>query len=202
MLAMIVRKLPLALSALVALAACGERPATDTGQAVHIDSVFPIEEEIRRFRADLPGAPAGLEAGASTSRDALVARFVKAIETLDTAAVREMVMSRAEFAYLYYPFTRFAKPPQELSPALVWFQIRQNSEKGIGRAFRTFGGRGLGFAGYRCPEPPAIEEVNRLWEGCVLRLRGPDGSESETRLFGTILERDGRFKFLSYANDL
>lgn len=200
---MIVRRLwPLALSALPVLAACGEAPGTESGPAVHIDSVFPIEEEIRRFRADLPEAPAALGTGASTSRDSLVARFVTAVEALDTAAVRDMVVSRAEFAYLYYPFTRFAKPPYELSPALVWFQIQQNSEKGIGRAFRTYGGRALGFAGYRCPEPPAIEEANRLWEGCALRLRGPDGSESETRLFGTILERDGRFKFLSYANDL
>jgi hypothetical protein len=123
--AMIVERLPLALAALIALAACGERPATDTGPAVPVDSVFPIEEEIRRFRADLPGAPAGLDAGASPSRDALVARFVQAVEALDTAAVRDMVVSRAEFAYLYYPFTRFAKLPQQLSPALVWFQIQR-----------------------------------------------------------------------------
>lgn len=40
---------------------------------------------------------------------------------------------------------------------------------------------------------------NLIWNGCVARLdAAPDG----LRLFGAIIERAGRFKFLSYANAL
>jgi hypothetical protein len=191
--------------ALVALlAGCGADPAPgeDALPPVHVDSLFPMEEEIRRFRADLPEAPDRLGDGAATSIDELVARFAAALESADTAVLRMLVITRAEFAYLYYPFTRYTAKPYELSPALVWFQLQQNGEKGISRALRAFAGRPLGLGGFSCPAEPVVEEANRLRDGCVLRLRAADGSDVEKRLFGTILEREGRFKFLSYSNDL
>jgi len=41
---------------------------------------------------------------------------------------------------------------------------------------------------------------NRLWEQCPVRLDAGDGPLEE-RMFGTILERDARFKVGSCAND-
>jgi hypothetical protein len=43
------------------------------------------------------------------------------------------------------------------------------------------------------------EGENRLHERCEVRV---NAAGTPTRLFGTILERDGRFKFLGYANPL
>lgn len=164
----------------------------------YVDSILPPEEEMRRFREGL-AEPAAL-AGGARSRDALVRAFVRAVEGEDTAAVRRMIVSRAEFAYLYYPSTGFVRPPRRMSPALLWFLMTQDSEKGIGRLFERRGGSTLGYLRTHCDPAPRVEGRNRLWEHCAVTLRREGVTKTE-RLFGTILERDGRFKFLSYKNE-
>ena len=164
-----------------------------------VDSVFPPEEAMRRFRESLP-AVSTLQ-HAEPTRDSLVRRFVRSIETRDTTALRAIVMTRAEFAYLYYPASPHARPPAQQPPALVWFLHAQNSEKGVGRALDRFGGRGMRVRGYTCAQPPRLEAENRIWDDCRLHVgRGAD--TATLRLFGGIIERDGRFKLLSYSNDL
>jgi len=168
----------------------------------HVDSILPIEEELRRFRATLDERPGSLGGRAATDRDRLVLDFIEAVERQDTAALAGALLTRAEFAYLYYPYTKFTSPPWEMPPALVWFQITQNGGKGLARLLRTYAGRDLGYRGYRCEPQPRVEGPNRLWEGCTVELKGEDGVVVTKRLFGTILDRDGRFKFVSCANDL
>ena len=175
-------------------AAAEERPP------VHVDSIFPIEEELRRFREGM-AEPDGLGHGSAHSRDALMRAFLAALTTRDTAALARMTLDRAEFAYLYYPHTVYTRPPYELSPALVWFQVQQNSEKGLVRVLRRLGGSPLDLLDYRCDAQPEVQERNRIWSGCELRLNAGSATSSR-RLFGPIVERDGRFKFVSYANGL
>jgi hypothetical protein len=193
----------------VALAACApaeqaaeapEAPAADDTVRTVVDSIFPIEEALRRFRAALgEDAPAALSGGAA-SRDALVEGFVAAIEAADTAALRDLLLTPTEFAWLYYPHTRFTAPPYELAPALLWFQIENGTSRGVGRMLRRMGGRPAHVAGYECPGEALVEGPNRIWERCVARLTPPDGAARDFQLFGSILERDGIFKFVSYTN--
>lgn len=180
----------------------------NTGDAREAEGVAALEPDppsesmaaaLEQFREGLPETDT--LAHASTSRDDLVGRFVAALEAADTSAFGSMMISRAEFAWLYYPSTKHTRPPYEMEAELLWFFIIENGNKGVGRALREFGGQRLGHEGYRCAAQPEVEGRNRLWQGCVLRLGGRDGV-TEKRLFGTILEREGKFKFVSFANDL
>ena len=47
-----------------------------------------------------------------------------------------------------------------------------------------------------------VEGPNRLVTGCRVRFAAGDSAAREMRLFGALLNRDGQYKFLSYANDL
>lgn len=164
-----------------------------------VDSIIPLAEALRRFRAGL--APVQALAGGAPSREALAARFVQALAKLDTAAVRAMVLDRAEFAYLYYPGSDLARPPRAQAPALAWFLMRQNSEKGITRALRRLGGQPLTLHALTCDGEPRRQGEIRVWSGCTVAVGTADGATADRqRLFGSIVERDGRFKFLSYAN--
>jgi hypothetical protein len=161
-----------------------------------VDSARPVEEELRRFRAALGVAAPRELAGAPRSRAALVRSFVRALERKDTATLASLVIDAAEFAWFYYPFTVYTHPPYTQPPGMVWLVTEQNSRKGLGRLVRSLGGRPLDLRGYRCgrSEP---QDVNLLHLECgVLLGRDP----APVRLFGTILERQGRFKFVSYAN--
>lgn len=197
-----------ALMVLGALAACDTSPGQGDALAAtahapsHVDSIFPIEEELRRFRAALPDPATTLEPGAQ-SIDELVARFLDALEAADTDALGELVITPAEFAYLHYPHTRFTRRPYEMSPALVWFQLENYGSKGLNRALARFGGRPLEHTGYDCPVDPEQEGPNRIWSGCVIRRTDPvSGDAVSLSLFGGIIEHGGRFKFINYANRL
>lgn len=199
----------LAAAALLSAAACADAPAPAAARPPAqepvpaptpggpVDSIIPNPEAQRRFREGLPVVSA-LAAG-SDSREALVRRFAQAVERHDTAALRAMVMSRAEFAYLYYPHTRYTRRPYELPPELLWFQVQQNSEKGIVRVLRRLGGSALQVRSVECEDDPETVGQGRLWNRCLVHRAG--GGPAAERLFGSIMELDGRYKFVSYAND-
>jgi hypothetical protein len=164
-----------------------------------VDSILPIAEEIRRFREVLGPDPGSLSGGAS-SREALVDRFAGALAQRDTAALRDMLLTRDEFGWLYYPHTRFTAPPYELPPSFVWFQIENGSGQGLGRLLERLAGPDFEVLGHSCPPEPLIEGPNRIWDGCSVRFDPPEGDPRELALFGGILERGGVFKFISYSN--
>ncbi|CAN5888993.1 hypothetical protein BH23GEM7_BH23GEM7_05410 [soil metagenome] len=166
-----------------------------------VDSIFPIEEELRRFRADLPSEATAL-AEVALSREALVERFVAALARADLAELQSLALDRSEFAYLYYPFTRYTHPPYELSPGLLWFQMQNRSSRGLTRALNRLGGEPLRYLRHECNSVPVKEERNTLWPNCEVELRLPNGESHRGRLFGTVIEREGRFKFVSYSNGL
>lgn len=200
------RPLLIALAAL-AVAACDRASqASDAAPAerrpeVHVDSILPIDTLLARFRATLPDTPRTL-AGGERSPESITRRLLSALQEQDTATVRRLVLSRAEFAWLYYPHTRFTKPPYEMGPELLWLQMGAASEKGAVRLLRRYGGSRLRFEAIDCPDSVTVEGPNRIRVGCTVRFAAADSAARSLRLFGGLLERDGRYKFVSYANDL
>jgi hypothetical protein len=171
------------------------------GQPVHVDSVFPIEEEIRRFRATLTEQPRELSTDALRDRDQLVNAFVRAIERSDALAAARLMITKAEFAYLYFEHSKYTRPPYKMSPALLWFLTVQDSEKGLSRALAAYAGSGITLRHHHCAPEPSLEGPNRIWRDCTLELQDSRGTIMTKRWFGAILERDGRYKFLSFSND-
>lgn len=182
-------------------AGAGDRPVrTGLASAVgHVDSAIPIDEALRRFRRDLPQAET--LRGGFAGRERLVRGFVRALETRDTAALRRMVLKADEFAWLYYPSSPLSRPPYELAPALMWFQLQGESEKGASRLFAERAGSPLRYVDHVCA-PARTEGKNRIHSSCELRRLTPAGDTVAERLFGLIVERDGSHKFVSYANRL
>jgi hypothetical protein len=179
-----------------------ERVSLDTSRTpgTIIDSVFPMPEMIARFRTGLPQLAA--MQGGELSRQALVSRFVAALAASDKTALGQLAISRAEFAYLYFPNSSDAAMPNGLPPQRRWDQINLRSEKGIGRALTRLGGKPLTLDSFDCPNPPVTTGLMTLHDGCTVRLHRADGEKFAGPLFGSILEYAGRFKFVGYANDM
>lgn len=167
---------------------------------VRVDSAVPREIALGHFQ-HASARTTALEGGAA-SRDALVRAFVRAVEARDTSALRRMLLSRAEFAYLYYPTSSQGLPPYSLSPDLYWFMTVEQSNRGARALLNELGGRRLPFAGYRCEGDATTEGENTLWGPCLIRTIQRRGDTLSQRLFGPIVARGGRYKFLSYSNKL
>lgn len=166
-----------------------------------VDSALPIPVLLERFRATTVDTPTVLGGGAERP-EALVRALLDAVSARDTVALRSLVMSRAEFAWLYYPHTKYVARPYELGPELVWLQHVAGSETGAVRLLERYGGSRLRLDALLCPDSVLVEGPNRITAGCRVRFAAADSAPRTLQLFAGLLARDGRYKFLSYANDL
>ena len=165
-----------------------------------VDSVLPVEEALRRFRADLD-APDHFRGGAA-SRRALLARFAAAVEHRDITALRHLHIDRAEYAYLVYPHSASTRPPYRQAPQIGWMLLSQQSDKGLRRLLDRLGGRTIAAVDARCDATPRRDGGVTFWAACRVPVRMHTGQVVWMRLFGAIAERDGRYKFASYSSDL
>jgi hypothetical protein len=186
----------------VILAGCGrpEARASSSSAGRVVDSLVPREVALARFRDSL-AVTDSLTGGAAT-RDALVRAYLNALERSDTAAFGGLLLTKAEFAYLYYPTAPQALPPYDLPPDLMWFMLFERSNQGVLRALRHYGGQRMELVDAECGTASSREGDNTVFGPCTVRWQDATGKVSGARLFSQIVERGGRYKFLSYANKL
>jgi hypothetical protein len=185
---------------LTALVACRDESRFTRRSAAVVDSVVAPDVALARFRAGLT-EPAGLTGGAPT-RDSLFALALAALTARDTAAIRDLTLTRAEFAWLYYPTNPQAAPPYDLDPQLMWFLLLGNSENGLREALSTYGGRPLRYRDGRCEGDSSVQGANALWGPCWLGFNEVGGNKREDRLLGLVIRRAGRYKIVSWSNKL
>ena len=195
----------LSLAAAAATLGCGgdadagdrARVVTATVRPAAAGTEVSRDESLRRFREGV--APVAQLAGVGY-RDSLVGRFVNAVSAHDSTTLRALMIDRAEFAYLVYPTSPQGLPPYDLMPGMMWDLLVRQSNRGVHDALRLLGGKRLRLITYECAGP-AVEGDNRIWSPCVITV-GAEAETIEARLTGPIIERAGRFKFVSYTNDL
>ncbi|MES2306849.1 MAG: hypothetical protein V4558_15200 [Gemmatimonadota bacterium] len=165
-----------------------------------IDSILPMAEYLRRFRVGVD-SPAALTSG-YTTREALVRGYLAALSRSDTATLSRLLVTRAEFAWLLFPDHRYAAAPYELDPAIFWRQVTQSNAKGMARALARHRGMSLALLELQCTRDTLqlVRGRTALWGPCQVTYRAGDSTFTR-QLFGSIVDRDGGVKFLSYAND-
>ena len=205
-------------TSIMALAACGEghAAAVDSARADSlararqdsinraqpgyiVDSILPMEEQLRRFRAGLTREPKEL-VGGEESMNALVTSFVRSLVAADTAELIRLTITRAEFAYLVFPESPFSRAPYVQSPDLVWMRHTHASGKGLKRLLDRFGRTNWVFRSWNCDRKPGVEGKNRVFVGCTVSIATRYSEPRTLSLFSSIIERGGRYKILSYDN--
>lgn len=179
-------------------ASTGTKSESASAQPTVVDSALPRGVELARFRADLGPEVTELSHGFGT-RDSLMDAFLKRLAARDTARLAELGLTKAEFAWIYYPSSPIGKPPYDLSPALMYFQFDGNNRKGFVHLLEERGGKDLKVVGYTCAAPEK-QEKNTVFAQCMVkRLQSPGDTLSEL-LFGGIIEHNGKYKLLNFAN--
>ncbi len=163
------------------------------------DSLYAPAALIVAFRDRVPGRPTQLGGGATTSLDSLLARYAHAVERADTAALRSLVLTPSEFAWLYYLDSPMAQTPYELDPETMWLQIRSRGEQGEARALALLGGKPLGAWRHACGAFRTSGALSLV--DCTITLGGRGGA-ADTALRLSIVGREGRYKLVSLATSL
>lgn len=195
----------LLLAAVVALAGCDPGRDAVAGEEerrapVRVDSLFPMEVELERFREGLE-PPDGL-IGGTGSLEALGDTVIARLARSDTAGLAALTLTRAEFAWLYFPHSMYMAKPYELPPGLVWYRQGNRSSRGLSRLLRRYGGVDLSHARLECPDEgePLGNAVIR--HGCRMAAELAGGEVVRERLFGSVLGLHGSWKLVSFSNGM
>jgi hypothetical protein len=165
-----------------------------------IDSLLPVEEELRRFRKAIGGTPVTALSNGSRSREELVKRVVRGVSNRDSADLRALTLTPREFADLVYPSSPYTHPPYRTAPGLVWMHISQPNETGLKRLLTRRGGTAYEYVDHTCKSTPERQGANTLWLDCQVRVIGPTRETLTQRWFGSIIERGGVYKVVSFSN--
>jgi hypothetical protein len=176
-----------------------ERPWRKPGDK--IDSILPMDELLRRFRDSLPEVREFT--GGERSRDQLARRFLQALGEGDSTTVAGLLLSKAEFAWLVFPDHLYAREPYALDPDIFWLQLTQETRKGSGRMLQRYGGQPLRYLGLEGCQRDTLQirqGPDTIWSGCRVHYASRDSTLTRM-LFGSVVQREGRYKFLSYHTE-
>lgn len=111
-------------------------------------------------------------------------------------------MSEQEFRDHVWPDLPAARPERNLPFSYVWGDLRQKSDSSLARILAGYGGRRLPVAGVRFAGGTTQYATYLVHRDTRIALKDGDGAGGdEIQLFGSVLEKDGRFKVFSYVVD-
>ncbi len=162
-----------------------------------VDSIFPPEEALRRFQAETE--PVTALSGGARSTDELLRRYWEILQSGDSLALTPYVLSKAEFAYLYFPESNEAETG--LQPHVSWLLYSNNGGRGLSRALTLAGTETQPVNGTVCVNGTKALGNNTVHGPCGI-VRELESRTDTLWISQHIIERGGVFKLLSFANEL
>lgn len=148
----------------------------------------------------LRSRPAPLE-GASASPEALAAAVLDGFARKDRAALERLVISRQEFIDHVWPVLPASRPERNLSPQFVWDDLSGKSRLHLARNLTLPLPAGVRVSGIEFRGETTRYGALTIHRESVLTVTDLQGRPATLRLFGSMLERDGRYKVFSYVTD-
>lgn len=148
-------------------------------------------------------APTGraLLAYTFVSPEAAATAVVNALAARDFAGLRALALSEHEFRTVVWPELPSSRPEVNLPLAYAWGTLEQNSQVSLASMFAAHAGRVYTVVAVDFAGDTSRHETFAVHRGTQLVVRGADGSERRLALFGSLLERDGRYKIFSYVTE-
>jgi hypothetical protein len=126
--------------------------------------------------------------------------LLEALEKKDTAALVGMMISEKEFKeWLWWEFPA-SRPETNISSQFAWDNHAINSSKGLRLALRDFGGNKLVYVSHRFEEAEDKYQTFVIHTKTRVMVADTTGKEWEMKVFGSVVEMNGRYKLLSYRD--
>lgn len=135
------------------------------------------------------------------STEALSRAVLAAVEKRDAGALLALAINKEEFAEHVWPELPAARPERNLSPSFVWADLRQKSNVTLRDTLAAHGGKKYEFIGVRFLGETTQYDSYRVHRESELTVKDQGGVERQMRVFGSVIEMDGRHKVFSYVID-
>lgn len=123
------------------------------------------------------------------------------LERREVKALRAIALDEQEFRNHIWPELPSSRPERNLSFSFVWGDLHRKSEASLARTLAAFGGRHYELVGVRSLHGTTQYQSYLVHRDTAVIVRDATGAEQLLRLFGSTLEKDGKFKVFSYVVD-
>lgn len=174
----------------LALAGCGRGTSPkDTAPAHAASPAVEPSPDVERLRPTWGSAEEAAEA------------FLEALAADDVERMRSGALTGEEFADVVWPELPSSRPNHNVPLDYAWRDLNQKSTNSLRRVARRYGGRR-----YRLERVEFLSETTDYITFAVHRdarlvLVDEEGVTRRLRLFGSMIERGGRWKLFSFVND-
>jgi hypothetical protein len=135
------------------------------------------------------------------SPEALARAVLSAVERRDANALGALALNKEDFGEHVWPELPAARPERNLSVNFVWGDLNQKSNVTLRDTLAVHGGKTYEFISIRFLGDTTAYKSYRVHRESELTVRDADGTEQQLRMFGSVLEKDGRYKVFSYVVD-
>lgn len=135
------------------------------------------------------------------SPEALSRAVLTALAARDVDTLRALPLDETEFRNAVWPDLPASRPERNVPFDYAWGDLRQKSDNARRRLAARHGGRRYELVRVLFDAETTRYRTYEVHRETVLDLRDEEGEEVRLALFGSILEREGRFKLFSYVVD-
>jgi hypothetical protein len=136
-----------------------------------------------------------------SSPSVLANAVLVALEQRNWAALRDAVVSEREFRDHVWPELPASRPERNLAFWYVWGDLRRKSDAALRDTMIRQGGRHYNLIDIQFLRGTTRYNTYFVHRETELTVTDASGAESRLRLFGSVLEKDDRFKVFSYVVD-
>lgn len=135
------------------------------------------------------------------SPEAVARAVVRGFAERNLGALRELAVTDAEFRIVVWPKLPASRPERNLPLDYVWKDLAAKSDDNLRARLAKWEDRGFVLASLFFKGGVTDYGTFKVHRDTELRLRDQAGNEETGRLFGSIIEYEGRFKIFSYVVD-
>jgi len=135
------------------------------------------------------------------SPEVLARAVLTAIEGRDADALLALALNKKEFEEHVWPELPAARPERNLSVNFVWGDLNQKSNATLRDTIAAHGGKKYEFRSIRFLGETTQYDSYRVHRESELTVKESDGTERQIRVFGSVIEKSGRYKVFSYVID-
>lgn len=137
-------------------------------------------------------------ANSSDSIDDLGKRALAAIESNDIKELNKLRIQRDEFKNYLWP--EFPASKNKVPFDFAWDNLNGKTIKGMSRAISDFGGQEFKLVNVTFEKDDESYPSFVIHTHAVLHVTNHEGKERQLRFCGSMVERNGEFKFLSFRD--
>jgi hypothetical protein len=136
------------------------------------------------------------------SPESLAKAFLDALYRKDVEVLKSFALNEDEFRRHVWPELPVSQIKKPLPFEYGWADLHQKSINSLKRTYASYGGKKLTFIRLEFEDETTPYETYLVHRDARVVVRDEEtGREMRLDLFGSILEKEGRFKLFSYVTD-